>query len=69
MINDLLENFLSSSAFFADDVCFWEVGNNIEELNKMAHNLLNKIGGWCDENEITILILNQQQFCLQKSEK
>ena len=38
MINDLPESFQSSSALFADDLCFWEVGNNIEELNKLAQN-------------------------------
>ena len=36
MINDLLESFQSSSALFADDLCFWKAGNDIEELNKMA---------------------------------
>ena len=54
MIKDLPESFQSSLALFEDDLCFWEVGNNIEKLNKMAQNSLGKIEVWSDENLVTI---------------
>ena len=43
MINDLPENFESSIALFADALYFREFGTNIEELNKLTQNSLNKI--------------------------
>ena len=67
MITNLPEN--SSSALFADDVCFWEVGNNIEELNKMTQNSLNKIGGWCDENGITIFNIKSTAILFTTKQK
>ena len=36
-------SFESSTALFADDQCFREVGTNIEELNKLVQNSPNKI--------------------------
>ena len=54
MLNDLPETFQSSLALFADDLCFWEIRDDVEELNKMAQNFVNKIDVWFYENEITI---------------
>ena len=54
MINDLPSCFNSSAALFADDLCFWEMGTDIQHLNNLTQASLNNVEAWCETNEFKI---------------
>ena len=68
MINDLPGCFTSTAALFADDLCFWEVGTNVHELNGSIQTSLNKIATWCKYNGL-ISIPKSSAMLFSKKQK
>ena len=52
---DDLQNVLNSTpSLFADDTCLFCSSNNLDDLQIISHNALDKLNRWCDSNELTI---------------
>ena len=69
MINDLPSCFTSSAALFADDLCLWEVGSNIQHLNKLTQASLNKIRTWWEINGFKISVNKSAALLFTKKRK
>ena len=66
MINDLPNVLTCPAAFYADDCCFWEVGANINQLNNIVQENLNRVNDGA-ANGVLFQNQNQQLSFLLKS--
>ena len=69
MINDLPSCFNSSAALFADDLCFWEVGTDIQHLNDLTQASLNNVEAWCETNGFKISVNKSAALLFTKKRK
>ena len=53
-INNLRNVLNSTPQLFADDTCLLCSSNNLDDLQIISHNALDKLNRWCDCNELTI---------------
>ena len=53
-IDDLRNVLNSTPRLFADDTCLVCSSNNLDDLQIISNNALDKLKCWCDSNELTI---------------
>ena len=53
-INDLRNVLNSTPRLFADYTCLLCSSNNVDDLQIISNNALDKLNRWCDSNELTI---------------
>ena len=53
-INDIQNVLNSTPQLFADDTCLVCGSNNLDDLQIISNNALDKLSRWCDSNELTI---------------